>query len=101
MLMMTTSLVSDIPLGLAFRSSSGSERADRTCLLWLCSELTALTGYEVMAHVVAGKLNKQIAAHLRTGEQAIKVHRGREMEKIGVDWLADLVRAAVRLGIVK
>jgi ActR/RegA family two-component response regulator len=26
---------------------------------------------------------------------------GREMEKIGVDWLADLVRAAVRLGIVK
>ena len=56
---------------------------------------------EVMAHVVAGKLNKQIAADLGTSEQTIKVHRGRVMEKMGVEWLADLVRAAERLGIGK
>lgn len=52
---------------------------------------------EVMAHVVAGKLNKQIAAELGTGEQTIKTHRGRVMEKMGYTALADLVRAAERL----
>ena len=49
---------------------------------------------EVMAHVVAGQLNKQIAADLGTGEQNIKVHRARVMEKMAVTSLADLVRAA-------
>lgn len=52
---------------------------------------------EVMEHVVAGKLNKQIAADLGTGEQTIKVHRAQVMEKMKVDSLADLVRAAERL----
>ncbi len=54
---------------------------------------------EVMAHVVAGLLNKQIAAELGTGEHTIKVHRARVMEKMGVESLADLVRAAERLGL--
>jgi FixJ family two-component response regulator len=54
---------------------------------------------EVMAHVVAGKLNKQIAADLGTGEQNIKTHRGRVMEKMGFTALADLVRAAERLAL--
>ncbi len=52
---------------------------------------------EVMEHVVAGRLNKQIAAQLGTGEQNIKVHRARGMAKMGVKSLADLVRAAQRL----
>jgi FixJ family two-component response regulator len=54
---------------------------------------------DVMEHVVAGQLNKQIAGDLGTGEQTIKVHRGRVMEKMGVDSLAGLVRAAERLAI--
>jgi hypothetical protein len=54
-----------------------------------------------MEHVVAGQLNKQIAGDLGTGEQTIKVHRGRVMEKMGVDSLADLVRAAEHLGFGK
>lgn len=54
---------------------------------------------DVMEHVVAGKLNKQIAADLGTGEQNIKVHRGRVMRKMGVASVADLVRAAESLGI--
>ena len=54
---------------------------------------------EVMDHVVAGQLNKQIAADLVTGEHTIKVHRARVMEKMGVESLADLVRAAERLGV--
>lgn len=56
---------------------------------------------EVMEHVVAGQLNKQIAADLGTGEQNIKVHRAHVMEKMGVESLADLVRAAERLGVGK
>ena len=54
---------------------------------------------EVMALVVAGQLNKQIAADLGTGEHTIKVHRARVMEKMGFEALADLVRAGERLGL--
>ena len=56
---------------------------------------------EVMEHVVAGQLNKQIAADLGTGEQNIKLHRAHIMKKMGVESLADLVRAAERLGVGK
>ncbi len=51
---------------------------------------------EVLAHVVAGRLNKQIAASLGTVEKTIKVHRGRMMAKLGIRSVADLVRLAAR-----
>ena len=54
---------------------------------------------EVIALVVAGLLNKQIAGELGTSEAAVKVHRQHVMEKMGADSLADLVRLAARLGI--
>lgn len=54
---------------------------------------------EVMALVVAGWLNKQIAAHLGVGEPTIKAHRGKVMSKMEVESLADLVRAAEKLGV--
>lgn len=54
---------------------------------------------EVFAHVIAGKLNKVIAADLGTSEQTIKVHRARVMEKLAVDSVADLVRVAQQLGV--
>src|SRR5262249_1577448 len=38
---------------------------------------------EVFRHVVAGRLNKQIAAELGTVEKTIKVHRARMMHKLG------------------
>jgi FixJ family two-component response regulator len=47
---------------------------------------------EVMVRVVAGRLNKQIAAELGCVEQTVKVHRGRVMEKMGADSVAELVR---------
>jgi FixJ family two-component response regulator len=56
---------------------------------------------EVMKHIVAGQLNKQIAFDLGTGEQNIKLHRAQIMKKMGADSLADLVRIAERLGIGK
>jgi FixJ family two-component response regulator len=54
---------------------------------------------EVLTHVIAGRLNKQIAADLGTVEKTIKLHRGRVMHKMGVRTVADLVRIAERAGI--
>ena len=54
---------------------------------------------EVMRHVIAGKLNKVIAADLGTTEQTIKVHRARVMEKLAVGSVAELVNAARMMGI--
>lgn len=54
---------------------------------------------EVFTHVVAGRLNKQIAGDLGTVEKTIKVHRGRMMTKLGVRTVQDLVRLAERAGI--
>lgn len=54
---------------------------------------------EVMTHVIAGRLNKQIAGDLGTVEKTIKVHRGRVMEKMGVHSVADLVRLSEKAGI--
>ena len=49
---------------------------------------------EVMARVVGGMLNKQIAAELNTSEKTIKFHRGHIMQKMQAQSLADLVRMA-------
>jgi FixJ family two-component response regulator len=53
---------------------------------------------EVMALIVTGRLNKQVAGELGTVEKTIKVHRARVMEKMGVQSLAELVRMAERVG---
>ena len=55
--------------------------------------------HEVLTHVIAGRLNKQIAGDLGTVEKTIKVHRGRMMAKLGVRSVADLVRLAEKAGI--
>jgi FixJ family two-component response regulator len=54
---------------------------------------------DVLAHVVTGLLNKQIADELGTSEAAVKVHRQHVMAKMGASSLAELVRMADRLGI--
>jgi RNA polymerase sigma factor (sigma-70 family) len=52
---------------------------------------------EVLALVVMGRLNKQIAAELGCSEQTIKVHRGRVMRKLEVGSVPELVRVAERV----
>jgi len=52
---------------------------------------------EVMARVVSGRLNKQIAAELGISEITVKAHRGRVMRKMKADSLVDLVNKDARL----
>jgi FixJ family two-component response regulator len=53
---------------------------------------------EVLALVVTGLLNKQIADKLGIAEKTIKVHRGRVMQKMEAGSVADLVRMTGRVG---
>ena len=54
---------------------------------------------EIMALVVSGLLNKQIAFELGISEITVKAHRGRVMRKMQVESLADLVRVAAALDV--
>ena len=56
---------------------------------------------EVLRHVVAGRLNKQIAADLGTVEKTIKVHRGRMMQKLEIRTVQDLMGFAERAGMAQ
>lgn len=65
--------------------------------------LSKLTSREaaVMERVVAGMLNKQIAADLGIAEKTIKVHRGRMMRKTGVVSVPELLKLAITAGRVE
>jgi FixJ family two-component response regulator len=54
---------------------------------------------EVLQLVVAGMLNKQIGLKLGISEITVKAHRGKMMQKMRADSVADLVKTAVRLGL--
>ena len=54
---------------------------------------------DVMRLVVSGMLNKQIALKLEISEITVKAHRGKVMQKMKADSVADLVKMVVRLGL--
>jgi len=54
---------------------------------------------QVFLHLIAGQLNKQVAADLQITERTIKLHRANILEKLEVSSMAELARLAVDLGI--
>jgi len=76
-------------------------RREHAKLSEICARLDTLTTRErkVLEHVVAGKLNRQIASELGVTEATIKVHRAHVMAKMKVEAIADLVRLAELCGI--
>jgi FixJ family two-component response regulator len=76
------------------------QRGDRAICSGIKERLESLTRREqqVMAHVIQGPLNKQIAAGLGTGVKTVKVHRARVMSKMGARSVAELVRLGARIG---
>jgi FixJ family two-component response regulator len=67
----------------------------------LCNRLNLLTHreYEIFRYVISGMLNKQIGFQLNIAEKTVKIHRGRVMEKLRVDSVAELVRLAEKTDI--
>lgn len=82
-------------------ASDAQTRRARSELAALQAKITSLTPREreVLSHVAAGQLNKQIAGDLGTTEKTIKFHRSRMMQKLGIRSVADLVRLAEKAGI--
>jgi FixJ family two-component response regulator len=79
-------------------TAAREKRRIRSCIE---ARLRSLTDREreVLEHVVCGKMNKQIAAALGIAEKTIKIHRGRLMEKMRVKSVAQLVTAALLVGV--
>ena len=87
-------------IGQAFDRDSALRR-ERGDLAEVRGRLATLTPREreVLAYIVSGRRNKEIAADLGTVEKTIKVHRGRVMKKLQVRSLAELVRLAERANV--
>lgn len=65
--------------------------------------LKALTPREVdvLCYILGGQLNKEIAGELAISERTIKAHRGRVMEKLGVQSSGQLIAMVLRLVLTK
>ena len=78
-----------------------ARRRDAAAVAGLRERFDSLTPREreIMALVVTGRLNKQIADDLKVSEITVKVHRGQVMRKMRAKSLAELVRMADQLGV--
>ena len=91
-------LLDAIQQALARDRAAHEQRAQREDLRRRYHSLTPRER-DVLALVVTGLLNKQIAGELGTSEASVKVHRQHVMAKMGAGSLAALVRMADRLGL--
>jgi FixJ family two-component response regulator len=79
------------------RSRVALSREAEMRVLQDCYASLSLRERQVMALVVSGLLNKQVGGELGISEITVKAHRGKVMQKMKADSLADLVRMAARL----
>lgn len=79
------------------RSRTALDRQAEVSELQHCYSSLTAREREVMALVVSGLLNKQVGGELGISEITVKAHRGKVMQKMKADSLADLVRMASRL----
>jgi FixJ family two-component response regulator len=77
-----------------------TERSERTRLAALRARFDALTPREreVLAHVLTGQLNKQIAGDLGISERSVKRHRTSMMRKLRIQSVAELTRLVQEAG---
>ena len=92
-------LLDAIHQALARDRQAREQRAQREALRRRFDTLTPRQR-EVMARMVAGRLNKQIAGELGTSEATVKTHRQQVMAKMRAESLADLIRLADQLGFL-
>jgi RNA polymerase sigma factor (sigma-70 family) len=92
-------LLDAIHQALARDRQARQQRAQREALRRRFDTLTPRQR-EVMARMVAGRLNKQIAGELGTSEATVKTHRQQVMAKMRAESLADLIRIADQLGLL-
>jgi FixJ family two-component response regulator len=92
-------LLDAIQLGLA-RERERLERDRVFGVLRERFEMLTAREREVMAHVVQGRLNKQIAGDIGISEMTVKIHRGNVMRKMQASSLPDLARMADKLADV-
>jgi FixJ family two-component response regulator len=81
------------------RSSAALDREAEVEELRMCYTSLTPREREVMKLIVTGMLNKQVGLQLGISEITVKAHRGKMMQKMKADSLADLVKMAVRLGL--
>src|SRR5712672_3913070 len=81
------------------RSSAALDDQTELQALRQCHESLTPREREVMRLVVAGMLNTQIGMKLGISEITVKAHRGKMVQKMKAESLADLVKTAVRLGL--
>jgi FixJ family two-component response regulator len=92
------SLLSSISLAAERYAQLRQEYEKRTAIRRKLATLTCRET-EVLRHVIAGRLNKQIAFELGLVEKTIKVHRGHVVRKLGARSVVDLVRLASTAGV--
>ena len=80
------------------RSAASSGEAESMRGIRTCYATLSPREREVMALVVAGRLNKQVGGELGISEITVKAHRGRVMRKMKAGSLAELVRMSSRIG---
>ena len=91
-------LLESIRASLAMDAENRARRVERSAVQDRLHTLTPRQ-HEVMTHVIAGMLNKQIAVGLGISEDTVKIHRRRVMQRLGIRSVAELVRLCEKAGI--